>query len=84
MGEATERRAYNTAWARQKRQQAIAAKNAKASTCRAMLANRLPCKTPLQSRFVNGETVPFCPTCDRKARGVCALGREMLAKGAAR
>lgn len=64
-------RNYNTEYARRRRAEQLAAANANASKCTALLARRTPCRTPLQSRFVNGETVPFCPTCDRKARGIC-------------
>lgn len=62
---------YGTAWRRQKRREQWAKKAANALLCPARLARGHVCKTPLQSRFVNGETVPFCPTCDLKARGVC-------------
>lgn len=64
-------REYNTAWARRNRAAKVAAKNANAMRCQAMLANRHLCKTLLQNRFVDGQTVPWCPTCDRKARGIC-------------
>lgn len=66
-----EQRAANTEWARKKRQALRDAANADSLRCRAVLGNRLVCHTALQSRFVNGQTVPFCPTCDRKARGIC-------------
>ncbi len=45
--------------------------NAQATTCHVMLAPRVRCDGPLASRFVNGETVPFCARCDRKRRGIC-------------
>lgn len=66
-----ERRAYSREWARKRRQAKRDAANTDALRCAAMLANRKKCRTPLQSRFVDGVTVPFCPTCDRKARGIC-------------
>lgn len=66
-----EERRRNTEYARAARARELASLNASATTCRALLARRKPCRTPLQSRFVNGQTVPFCPTCDRKARGIC-------------
>lgn len=66
-----EKRQKNTEYARQLRARKVAAANMDAVRCRALLANHHPCNTPLQSRFVDGETVPFCPTCEKKARGIC-------------
>lgn len=80
----TDKRTYQREHLRRKRANAIAAKNAHTLRCQAMLANRRPCRTPLQSRFVDGETVPFCPTCDRKARGVCTRCGEAPVTGQAR
>lgn len=54
-------------WRRKQR----ALHNADRTTCAARLTRTLRCETPLQNRFVNGETVPFCPTCDRRRRGIC-------------
>lgn len=71
MPRSIEERAANTRYARERRAQQIAQANALATRCAALLARRSPCNTKLQSRFVNGATVPFCPTCDRKARGIC-------------
>jgi len=62
---------YATQYARRRRQAKWQELASAASTCPALLARRKPCRTPLQSRFVGGETVPFCPTCDRKRRGIC-------------
>lgn len=73
-------REYNTQWARANREKKKAAKNASALRCQTMLARRRPCRTALQNRFVNGETIPWCPTCDRKERGVCiTCGTERVA-----
>lgn len=60
-----------TAYARQVRQAARNAANANKTRCQSRLSRGFPCRTPLRSRFVDGETVPFCPTCDRKDRGIC-------------
>lgn len=65
------RRAYQAAYARKRRARALAEQNMDRTRCAALLARGKPCQTPLQSRFVQGTTVPFCPTCDRKARGLC-------------
>lgn len=62
---------YNTQWARRKRKRLWAERAQFAEKCPAMLGRGKPCNTRLESRFVDGVTVPFCPTCDRKARGVC-------------
>ncbi len=71
MAKTLDRRTYAREYARSRRRRAVDAQNAVRITCVARLSRALVCKTPLQSRFVNGETVPFCPTCDRKARGIC-------------
>lgn len=54
-------------WRRRQR----ALRNADRDTCAAMLTRLVPCNTPLQSRFVNGETLPYCPTCERRRHGIC-------------
>ncbi len=66
-----DRRAYNTAYVRRRREARVAAANAHSVVCQAMLGNGHPCKTPLRSRFVDGVTVPWCPTCEKKAKGIC-------------
>jgi hypothetical protein len=71
MSQSEKRRAYGREYAYRKRQERIAALNMNTLTCQAMLSRGHPCRTRLQSRFVDGHTVPFCPTCDRKARGLC-------------
>ena len=68
-----EARRKNTEYARAARARLLAEKNANATTCQALLANGHPCRTPLHSRYVDGETLPFCPTCDRKVRGCCIV-----------
>ncbi len=71
MSRTPEQTAQNTEYARRRRQRQLAEANAARLRCVAILARGKPCKTPLQNRLVNGETQPFCPTCDRKARGIC-------------
>ena len=75
------RRAYNREWRRRQREAARCAENAARLTCGVLLARGRPCKAPLQNRFVNGETVPFCPVHDRKARGVCVTCGEAPVAG---
>jgi hypothetical protein len=77
----TTRREYSTNYARRRRLAAWSAVAESATHCPALLANRRPCRTPLQSRFVDGVTVPFCPTCDLKRRGVCIDCREQPVYG---
>ncbi len=67
------RREQNTASARRRREQRRAEANANAVRCQAILCRNIRCGTRLQNRFVDGQTVPFCPTCDRKARGLCIV-----------
>lgn len=74
----------NTEYARQYRARKVAAANMKTLRCTAMLSRNRRCDTPLQSRFVNGETVPFCVTCERKARGICITCGEQPVVGAVR
>lgn len=66
-----DRTTYSREYARRAREKQwlVAAENA--TVCPARLARGHVCQTPLQSRFVQGKTVPFCPTCDRKRRGIC-------------
>lgn len=71
MSATADRTTYAREYARRTRYAKWATAAADATTCPAMLARGRPCKTPLQSRFVNGETVPFCPTCERKRHGIC-------------
>ena len=56
---------------RSKRAKRLDARNFTRTHCAANLTRGVPCGTPLHSRFVDGQTVPFCPQCDRKRRGVC-------------
>lgn len=69
--ERAHRRATNSAWAARRRERLLAEKNFAAQRCQAVLGRGKPCGTPLESRFVDGETVPFCVTCDLKRRGIC-------------
>jgi hypothetical protein len=69
----TSQREYQREYARKRRAAIIAAQNALSDRCQALLSRGHPCRTWLQNRFVDGKTVPFCPTCDRKARGVCIV-----------
>lgn len=66
-----DRTTYAREFARRKRAEKVAAANMSTLTCQAMLFRGKRCGTALRSRFVDGVTVPFCPTCDRKARGIC-------------
>ncbi len=56
---------------RRKRAAQLNAQNFTRTHCVANLTRSVPCNTPLQSRFLDGKTVPFCPTCDRKRNGRC-------------
>lgn len=62
---------YHREYARRKRHAQWLAAAALAEHCPATLARGVPCGWPLESRFVAGQTVPFCAQCDRKARGIC-------------
>ena len=67
----SDRTTYAREYARERRRQAWAAAAQDVLECPALLARGKPCRWPLASRFVHGETVPFCAQCDRKARGIC-------------
>ncbi len=64
-------KAYQRAWQAKRRRARLDAQNASRLTCAALLSKGRPCRTALQSRFVDGVTVPFCPVCEAKARGTC-------------
>lgn len=84
MPKTLDRRTYAREYARSRRRRAVDAQNAVRDTCVAKLSRGLVCKTRLQNRFVNGETVPFCPTCDLKARGICIKCGSAQVKGSVR
>lgn len=54
------------------------------SRCPRMLARGHPCRERLGSRVVAGETVPFCPRCDLKRRGICIDCKREPVEGTAR
>jgi hypothetical protein len=67
----TDARTYQREYARKQRDAAWAAQAMHKTLCPRLLARGKPCRAPLESRFVDGATVPFCPQCDRKRRGIC-------------
>ena len=67
----TSRTVYAREYARRKRRQRWLQEAESATRCPAMLARRTPCRAPLQSRFVDSVTVPYCPRCEKKRAGVC-------------
>ena len=43
----------------------------KSTRCPRMLARGHRCSERLQNRLIEGQTMPFCPRCDLKRRGIC-------------
>lgn len=67
-----ERRKYDREYARRRRAEKLAAKNASASTCQAKLGRFGVCAAVLETvTDGNGRTALRCPMCERKARGIC-------------
>jgi len=65
------KRQANTEWARRARLKKWFGMAEALTHCPANLARGKPCRAELQNRKVDGVTVPFCPQCDRKRRGIC-------------
>lgn len=64
-------RARQTAWKRARQRKRWAQQAMACTTCPAKLSRLRICGWPLENRLIDGETVPFCAQCDRKARGIC-------------
>lgn len=66
-----DRKAYCREYARKSRLAKWAATAVMRSVCPRKINRWGKCGTKLQNRLVLGVTVPFCPTCDLRNRGIC-------------
>jgi hypothetical protein len=76
-----DRTTYAREYARRRRDQQWEQDAMRAARCPRWLARGKRCNTLLKSRFVDGETKPWCPTCDCKSRGVCIDCRKAPVDG---
>lgn len=65
------KREYGRRYAALQRDRKWAAEAMNRERCPRFLSRGLRCRALLHSRVVHGETVPFCPRCDRKRKGLC-------------